>query len=206
MQKNNMSIKAVIFDLDGTITEPYLDFDAIREEIGLEKNAGPILELMEKMPESRRQQIEKILYLYEQKAVEQSKLSEGTTHTLDNLRQAGISIGILTRNRHQNAMAVARKHNLQFDIVVGREQGPVKPDAFGVLHICEHLGVKACETLMVGDYLFDLQCAKAAGATAVLLKNHSEAEEFAQYADFTIEKIDEVLQIIERKNNATSKN
>jgi len=28
-----MPIKAVIFDLDGTITEPYFDFDAIREEI-----------------------------------------------------------------------------------------------------------------------------------------------------------------------------
>ena len=44
-----MPIRAVIFDLDGTITEPYLDFDAIREEIGLGKNGGPVLEAMEKM-------------------------------------------------------------------------------------------------------------------------------------------------------------
>ena len=28
-----MAIKAVIFDLDGTITQPHLDFDAIREEM-----------------------------------------------------------------------------------------------------------------------------------------------------------------------------
>ena len=40
-----MPIRAVIFDLDGTITQPYLDFDGIREEMGLEKNGGPILEL-----------------------------------------------------------------------------------------------------------------------------------------------------------------
>jgi len=30
-----MQIKAVIFDLDGTITQPFFNFDDIREEIGL---------------------------------------------------------------------------------------------------------------------------------------------------------------------------
>ena len=48
-----MPIRAVVFDLDGTITEPYFDFDAIREEIGLEKNGEPILEAMEKMTPAR---------------------------------------------------------------------------------------------------------------------------------------------------------
>lgn len=43
-----MAIEAVIFDLDGTITQPYFDFDAMREEIGLAKDSGPILESMEK--------------------------------------------------------------------------------------------------------------------------------------------------------------
>jgi len=45
-----MPIKAVIFDLDGTITRPYFDFDAIREEMGLDRNSGPVLEAMEKRP------------------------------------------------------------------------------------------------------------------------------------------------------------
>ena len=44
-----MKIKAVIFDLDGTITKPYLDFDKIRQEMGLAADAGPLLEIMEKM-------------------------------------------------------------------------------------------------------------------------------------------------------------
>ena len=39
-----MTIKAVIFDLDGTITEPFFDFDAIRKEIGLDDSDGSILE------------------------------------------------------------------------------------------------------------------------------------------------------------------
>ncbi len=194
-----MPIKAVIFDLDGTITQPYFDFDAIREEIGLAKDSGPVLESMEKMTAQQRQDAEKILYYHEQKAVTESKLNANAKQTLSALRAAGIHIGVLTRNRRSNALAIARKHKLKFDIVIGREDGPVKPDAFGVLRICEQFGVEPEETMLVGDYLFDLLCAKAAGAVAVLLANHNQADEFAEHADFCIDDISRILEIIDGK-------
>ena len=84
-----MLIRAVIFDLDGTITQPYFDFDAIREEMGLDKDAGPVLEAMEKMPQQRRKDAEKILHLHEQRAVTESTLNAGTKQTLRALRRAG---------------------------------------------------------------------------------------------------------------------
>jgi len=194
-----MSIKAVIFDLDGTITQPYFDFDAIREEIGLARDSGPLLESMEKMTPQQRQKAEKILYNHEEKAVIESKLNSGAKHTLSRLRASGIHIGILTRNQRANAHAIASKHNLQFDAVIGREDGPAKPDAFGVLQLCRQFGVKPQETLVVGDYLFDLLCAKAAGACAVLLANHHQADDFAEHADFCIENIAGILEIIKNK-------
>jgi HAD superfamily hydrolase (TIGR01509 family) len=194
-----MSIKAVIFDLDGTITQPYFDFDAIREEIGLAIDSGPVLESMEKMTAQQRQDAEKILYYHEQKAVTESKLNANAKQTLSAIRAAGIHIGVLTRNKRSNALAIARKHKLKFDAVIGREDGPVKPDAFGVLRICEQFGVEPEETMLVGDYLFDLLCAKAAGAVAVLLANHNQADEFAEHADFCIEDISRILEIIEGK-------
>ena len=196
-----MSIKAVIFDLDGTITEPFFDFDAIRREMGLDENAGPILEAMEKMTPAQRKKAQAILDYHEELAVNQSQLNDGARETLDALALAGIGIGILTRNKKSNAVAVARKHNLKFDVIVDRDDGPVKPDAFGVLEICRRFGVKPQETLVVGDYLFDILCAKAAGAVSILLANHPKAEEFAMHADFTIEKIGQILQIISQKNN-----
>jgi len=195
-----MPIKAVIFDLDGTITQPYFDFDAIRQEIGLARDSGPLLESMEKMDPQLRRKAEEILFIHEQKAVIESKLNAGAAHTLSSLRVAGIHIGILTRNKRGNAYAIAQKHNLKFDAVIGREDGPVKPDAFGVLELCRQFGVKPQETLLLGDYLFDLLCAKAAGAIAVLLANHNQAGDFAKHADYSIENIGGILEIIANNN------
>ena len=196
-----MPIKAVIFDLDGTVTQPYFDFDAIREEIGLARDSGPLLESMEKMTPELRRKAEDILYNHEEKAVIESKLNSGAKHTLSRLRAEGIHIGILTRNKRDNAYAIASRHNLQFDAVIGREDGPVKPDAFGVLELCRRFGVTPQETMLVGDYLFDLLCAKAAGACAVLLANHHNADDFAEHADFCIENISGILNIIANKNS-----
>ncbi len=196
-----MLIKAVIFDLDGTITEPYFDFDAIREEMGLERYSGPVLESMEGMSPQRRRRAEGILHFHEQRAVTESRLNAGAKRTLSALRKMGIHIGILTRNKRSNALAIGQKHGLKFDAIVDREDGPVKPDAFGVLQICRQFGVSPQEALVVGDYLFDLLCAKAAGAVSVLLANHNRAGEFAEHADFTIETIDQILEIIEKKKD-----
>ncbi len=191
-----MALKAIIFDLDGTITEPFFDFDAIRVEMGLSKDAGPVWEAMAKMSAEQRGQAEKILGYHEQKAVAESSLNPGARKTLDTLRQAGLGIGIVTRNTKANAFAVAEKHGLKFDVVVGREQGPVKPDAFGVKKICEYFTIEPRESMVVGDYLFDIICARAAGAVAVLLNNHKKAEEFAEYADFVIDRLEQVLEIV----------
>ncbi len=202
-----MSIKAVIFDLDGTITRPYFDFDAIREEMGLARDSGPVLELMERMTLVQRRQAEQILHFHEERAVKESELNSGARETLQKLRGAGIRIGILTRNRRSNALAIARRHSLKFDVIVDREDGPVKPDAFGVLRICEQFGVRPEETLLVGDYLFDMLCARAAGAVAVLLTNNeSRAAKFAEHADFCIETIDQILEIIKNRDSSSVEN
>lgn len=191
-----MSIKAVIFDLDGTITEPYFDFDAIREEIGVGRNSGPLLETMLRMTAEERHHAERILHDHESRAVEASTLNPGAKETIEALRESGILVGILTRNQKHNAIAVARKHGLEFDGIVGREDGPAKPDSFGVVHLCGQFGVEPSRTLVVGDYLFDLQCATAAGAVAVWLKNSHHCRDFSDEADFCVENVGEILEIV----------
>jgi HAD superfamily hydrolase (TIGR01509 family) len=194
-----MKIKAVIFDLDGTITEPFLDFDAIRREIGLSPEAGTLLETMNNMTPQERRRAMDIVERHEQIAVEQSTLNVGAKPMLDKLRADGIKIGILTRNRRSNAVAIEHKHNLQFDAIYDRDDGPVKPDAFGIHKLCKLFNAMPAETLVVGDYLYDILAAKAAGAVGVLLKNHPDADEFAVHADFTIANLGEIMEIIEKR-------
>jgi HAD superfamily hydrolase (TIGR01549 family) len=195
-----MPIRAVIFDLDGTITQPYFDFDAIRREIGVAADGGPILEAMEHMTPQQRRRAEEILDSHEEQALAASALNPGAQEALSGLRDRGIRVGVLTRNRKRNALAVAAKHSLHFDAVVGREDGPVKPDAYGVLHLCRSFGVEPTEALLVGDYLYDMLCARAAGAIPVLIANHQRAHEFIEHADFAVRNLAEILQIIDDKN------
>ena len=192
-----MAIKAVIFDLDGTLTQPFLNFDVIRDEMGLAPDGGPILEAMETMTPVQLEHANAVLRVHEERAVEQSKLHHGAKETIDALRRQGLHVGVLTRNKRENALRVAIKHGLAFDGVLGREDGPAKPDAHGILSLCKQFYVKPGQTLMVGDYVHDLQCAQAAGAIGVLMKSHPNAESFEHYADFTIANLSSILQIVE---------
>lgn len=196
-----MSIKTVIFDLDGTITEPVLDFDLIRREIGIEQESISLLEAMESMSESQRTAAMTILERHEDQAAEISTLNVGAKETLDQLRNSSIPVGILTRNKRSNVIVVEQKHGLHFDAICAREDGPVKPDAFGVLHLCKLFGCLPAESLVVGDFVHDLMSARAAGAISVLIKTHENADKFNEYADFSIVTLDKVLQIIDNINS-----
>lgn len=190
-----MRVAAVLFDLDGTLTEPFLDFDAIRAEMG--QVQGPILEAMNQMDSVRRQQCEEILARHEIHAAEQATLNPGAMETLAQLKKESRGIGVLTRNTADSVRRILAKHPLPVDAIVTREDGPAKPDPFGVLHLCERLKVSPQQCLMVGDYVFDLQTAQNAGAKAVLISTNSRYQEFAHHADYVIHSLPELLGVIQ---------
>jgi HAD superfamily hydrolase (TIGR01549 family) len=162
------SPRAVIFDLDGTLTVPLLDFDAIRAEIGLVEDR-PILEQLAGADEGLRLRSEEILRRHERVAMERATLAEGCAELLARLRSRAIPHGILTRNTREAVELFMRRFDLAFHGVYTREDGPVKPSPSGVLALCRGFAIDPADTLVVGDYKFDILAGRAAGCRTALV-------------------------------------
>ncbi len=185
-------VRAVIFDLDGTLTEPVLDFDAIRREIGVD---GPILEALESLDAAGRRRAERILGDHEDRAARESRLRPGAHEVVRALERGGVRTAILTRNTRRSLETVLQIHGLRFDALRTREDGPTKPLPDPVLDLCEALDVPPGAALVVGDYRFDLEAARAAGATAVLLRGPA-SDGFENLADVVVDGLDELLDVV----------
>ncbi len=184
----------VIFDMDGTLTKPAIDFDGIRTEIGIE--SGTILEALDSMSPDQRLRALDIIERHERIAARDSELQEGVHEVLDFLRDRGVHTAIATRNSRQSVHTVLQKHGLEVDRIDTREDGSVKPSARPVLDICESLGLAPASAWMVGDYIYDIQSGNSAGATTVLLTDDHQPPESIEQADHVICKLRELITIL----------
>jgi HAD superfamily hydrolase (TIGR01509 family) len=160
--------RAVIFDLDGTLADSALDFDAIREEIGLRPGL-PILEQLADADAATRERAEIVMRRHERKAIAAASPTDGCADLIARLGAIGIPAAILTRNIREVVHTFARTFAFRFAAVYTREDGPPKPSPAGVLKLCADLGVAPGETLTVGDYKFDVMAGKSAGSRTVLI-------------------------------------
>jgi HAD superfamily hydrolase (TIGR01509 family) len=186
---------AVIFDMDGTIVHMVLDFDDIRREIGIK--AGPVLETIEPWTGAARERAEAILLCRELQAAEQAELLPGVKQVLLALRACGWRLALLTRNCRPATERVLSRHGLRFDVVRTREDGLFKPSPEPVRDICRSLGVRCEDCWVVGDYLFDVQAGRAAGARTILVRGPKTSDAWADEADWMAEDLGEALAIID---------
>lgn len=186
---------AVIFDMDGTIVHLLLDFDDIRRQIGIPP--GPVLETIEPWTGQVRRRAEAILLQRELQAAEQCELLPDAKEVLIGLRRGGWRVALLTRNCRAAAELVLKRHGLEFDAVRTREDGVIKPSPEPVQAICRDLGV-ACENCwVVGDYLFDIQSGRDAGARTVLVRGPRTEAAWSEQADFFVQRLGELPALLE---------
>ncbi len=185
--------RAVLFDMDGTLTEPMLDFPRIKAEMGI--GPGPILESLEELDESRRPLAEAILLRHEKTAAEQSRLNEGCGELLAWLKDRGIAMALITRNSRLSAATVTARHGLDFDALITREDGPFKPDPFSLILACQRLGVGHDEAWMVGDGQYDVEAAIAARIRAVWI-SHGKPRQFSAEPGLTVASLPELAEVL----------
>jgi len=184
----------VIFDMDGTLIEPRIDFARLRSELGVPPGTG-ILEALDALgPDAARPKRKRLLE-HELAAARAARLQPGAAETVARIRRAGLKTALLTRNAAEAMGLVLDRFDLTFDLAWSRENGPIKPEPEGVLRACRELAIAPARTACVGDFEYDLVAANAAGAVSVLYAP-GETPDFAPRADHVISALADLSGIL----------
>lgn len=167
--------RAVLFDMDGTLTRPMLDFPCIKAEMGIGRR--PILEALTEMNHDSRRVAEAILLRHEEEAAAGSTLNVGCSDILAWLAERRIRTALITRNSRASVETVLKRHGLQVDVTVAREDAAPKPDPQPLRLACERLEVRPADAWMVGDGQYDVEAGNAAGIPTVWI-SHGRARPF----------------------------
>jgi HAD superfamily hydrolase (TIGR01509 family) len=169
---NLAAIRHWVFDMDGTLTVAVHDFAAIRRALGIPAE-DDILTHLAALPVDEAAAKHAWLLEHERDLALASQAAVGAVELVRELAARGCQLAILTRNArelaHVTLQAIGLADCFAQAQVLGRDEAAPKPNPDGLLQIAQAWGVSPSEMVMVGDYRFDLDCGRAAGARTVLV-------------------------------------
>lgn len=219
-------VKAVIFDLDGTVSDTLsaityfgnfalnscgfgsVDKEKYRYFVG----DGKVL-LIHRMlayhnadTEGNFKMVEaKYDEEYEKNPTYMTSAFDGISEELKKLKEHGIKIAVLSNKPDNVTVMVAKKlFGDLFDVVHGQREGiKTKPDPQGAVSLAKELEVQCEECVFVGDTNVDIFTAKNANMKSIgVLWGFRDEEELKDAkADFIIEKTDELFKTILKIEN-----
>ncbi len=192
-----LPVRGFIFDLDGTLVDSRLDFDAICREMGLPEGE-PILEALERMEPTHARHCYRILDRYEREGAERAVLLPGVPELLEHLNRLRLRQAVVTRNSRAMAERMLSRCGLDFDPVVTRDDGPVKPDPWAIHCICRPWGIPPQCVVVIGDFRFDIEAGRRAGAITVFLggRRAVERQPGAEQADFRFDSLQQADRLL----------
>lgn len=161
-----------VFDMDGTLTVAVHDFAAIRRALEIPAEED-ILAHLAALPAELARAKQAWLLAHERELAAAARPAPGALELVRGLQRRGCRLGILTRNARPLALltleAIGLRDCFVADNILGRDEAPPKPQPDGLLQLAARWAVAPGELAMVGDFVHDLSCARAAGACAVLV-------------------------------------
>lgn len=178
-----MKFDAVLFDLDGTLTDTLADIafamnrslrlhglpqwpeEAYRYLVGdgakvLSERA--VRQRHELAPSVRRE----YQAYYQEHTLDRTKPYDGICAMLSQLQDMGLKLAVLSNKPDRDTRGVVAHFfpEIRFVRVRGQVEGvPVKPDPAGALQLAQEIGVVPERILYLGDTSVDMRCALAAG-------------------------------------------
>jgi HAD superfamily hydrolase (TIGR01549 family) len=187
-----------VFDLDGTLTIAVHDFAAIRRELEIPEGSD-ILSHLTSLPPHHAQPLHDRLQEIELELAGRTRAAEGARDLLEQLHKNGARLGVLTRNTRENALRTLELVGLgryfQPDHVLGRDDALPKPDPDGIHSLARMWETGPETTVMVGDYQYDLQAGRSAGALTVHV-DATRSFRWPDLADLSVGTLDELLILV----------
>lgn len=205
-------IKAVLFDLDGTIINTneliiksfehvlneFLGLKVERNEI-IKSFGEPLVKTMEYYGGTRAMEaVEEYLTFSKGIHNEYIRSYDHVEEGLKELKNNGLRLGIVTSKIREVALKGMDIFNLApyFDVIICPEDTKKhKPDGEPVEKACRELGIKTSEALMIGDSHNDILCGKNAGAyTGVVNYTYLDRNEIMELKpDIDIDRIGDII-------------
>lgn len=180
-------IKAIIFDLDGTLLDTSHDIHEVinaslkkfnLQQISYENTlkfvGNGAKKLVERAVGARADMLQKVYSDYAERFAncenQLTSLYPEEAETLKKFKTAGIKLAIVSNKPQRATERVYGKFlaNFGFNIVLGQtEHYPLKPNPASTNHILSQLGVTCEECLFVGDGETDVETAKAANIKCI---------------------------------------
>ena len=185
----NGVIKAVLFDLDGTLLDTALDFTEALNKLRAEENLAPLAHETVRCqvshgghalvrlgfgtlePDAHEAMRMRLLNIYRKQLAKHTKLFEGGDEMLRDLERRGMAWGIVTNKPGwltDPLLIEVGLHTRARAVVSGDTLPERKPHPMPLLHAAATLGVSPGECVYVGDAERDMQAAKAAGMYALI--------------------------------------
>lgn len=216
-------LKAIIFDLDGTLIDSIDVYHAIIKDVvqclGMEMTLSREA-LFECLSQGRK--LSDIIVPLDlenrERAVEDFKtlslkafretfstgevtLIDGVNGLFEELKQRGFSLAIVTSSMTEVVVPFLKARNLHsyFACVLGRSEVPrLKPFPDPLLKCVKILSVEPCESVYVGDSAIDIQAGKAAGTGTIgVLTGASDLNRLqAEAPDVILDSVGDLLTVL----------
>ena len=228
----NLNIKAVLFDLDGTLTQYNLDYQFARVEIveeinnlhldGIDPNLDLTINAMlyhleEKMTRTDftvlKHQIYGILKKYELEFAKKVKILPNVQTTLKNLKDKGLKTAIVTNNCLLAAKeTITRFHiNNLIDVLVTRDDAFMrKPDGAIVKKALARLGINSGDAVFIGDSVADIIAARNSDVVSVAIPSGPTSskdllESAPDYMIYSVSELSSLIDMIQTNANPKDK-
>ena len=216
-------VRAVLFDMDGTLVETNIDFPLMRREVaalgercgvpasdlqGLDILAGVDLIVSrltergrpEEAVHARQEAYEKLEQI-ELSHAEDARAISGACDVLQALRDAGIKVAIVTRNCRAAVLLSLELAGISSDVLLTRDDVPkAKPDPDHLLRALAMLGAPPDEAITIGDHWMDADAGKAAGTRTIGFLRTDRQDDFfdAHKPGLVVRDLAELLGLINR--------